>query len=262
VAFNFFLNCGTYAQEKIKEIPLKNIQGTAIGNDNESIAQVLQRAVNDAKLEALKKAGVEENIAVFTDYFQTEINNSYEELFSTGILSDIRGAVKNIEITDTINQFNNYGQLEVKIKIDCIVVKYLSAKDLSFEVFVDGVGIYYPNETKLIFRVKSTKDAYANMFLFNETEAYQMFPSKYENSFLLKKDVEYNFPTEAVNYILFTNKKTEAHRMIMVFTKQEIPYTGEIEYKQIIDWIFSIPPDMRTIKSFTLNVIKENKMIE
>lgn len=262
VAFNFILNCSVYAQEKIKEIPLKNIQGTAVGNDNESIEQVLQRALNEAKLEALKKAGVEENIAVFTDYFQTETNNSFEELFTSSILSDIRGAVKNIEITDTIKRFNNYGQLEIKIKFDCIVVKYLSAKDLSFEAFVDGVGSYYPNETKLIFRVKTTKDAYANMFLFNETESYQMFPSIYENSFLLKKDIEYNFPTEAVNYILYTNKKTEAHRMIMVFTKEEIPYTGEIEYKQIIDWIFSIPPDLRTIKSFTFNVVKENKMVE
>ena len=57
VAFNFFLNCGTYAQEKIKEIPLKNTQGTAIGYDNESIEQILQRAVNETKLETLKKSG-------------------------------------------------------------------------------------------------------------------------------------------------------------------------------------------------------------
>ena len=249
------------AQEKVKEIPLKNIQGTAIGNNNESLNQILQRAINNAKIEALKKAGIEENITSFTNYFQSENNNTYEELFTSDILSDIKGAVKNVEIIDTIKQFNNYGLIDVQITINCIVVKYLSNKDLSFDVFVDGVGTYYPNETKLIFRVKSTKDAYANMFLFNETEAYQMFPSKYENSFILNKDTEYNFPTDAVDYILYTDKKTEPHRLIMVFTKQEIPYTGEIEYKQIIDWIFSIPPDMRIIKSFSFSVVQENKMI-
>lgn len=43
---------------------------------------------------------------------------------------------------------------------------------------------------------------------------------------------------------------------------KEIPYTGEIEYKQIIDWIFSIPPDMRIIKSFSFSVVQENKMID
>lgn len=257
-----FFSFNLVAQEKVKEIPLKNIEGTAIGNNNESINQIIQRAVNNAKVEALKEAGIEENIASFTSYFQSENKNTYEELFASDILSDIRGAVKNVEITDTVKQFNPYGQLDVQIKINCTVVKYLSNQDFSFDVFVDGIGMYYPNETKLIFRVKSTKDAYANMFLFNETEAYQMFPSVYENSFILKKNAEYNFPTEAVDYILYTNKKSEPHRMIMVFTKEEIPYTGEIEYKQIIDWIFSIPPDMRTIKSYPFNVVQESKMTD
>jgi hypothetical protein len=251
-----------YAQEKVKEIPLKNIQGTAIGNGNESMNEVIQRAVNEAKIEALKHAGIEENIASFTNYFQSENNNTYEELFTTDILSDIRGAVKNVEITDTVIGLNDYSKLDVQVKINCIVVKYLSNRDISYGVSIDGVGMFYPNETKLIFRVKPTKDSYANMFIFNETEAYQGFPSTYENSFLLEAKTEYNFPTESVNYILYTDKKSEAHRMILVFTKEEIPYTGEIEYKQIIDWIFSIPPDMRVIESFTFNVVQENKISE
>jgi hypothetical protein len=258
----FYFNIHLNAQEKVKEIPLKNIQGTAIGNNNESINQILQRAVQEAKIEALKQAGIEENISSFTDYFKSENNDTYEELFTSDILSDIRGAVKQVEVTDTIKNFDKYGQLNVHVKINCIVVKYLSNKDLSFDVYVDGVGMVYPNETKLIFRVKSTKDSYANIFLFNKTEAYQMFPSKYENSFLLKKDTEYNFPTEAVDYILFTNRKSEANRMITVFTKEQIPYTGKIEYKEIIDWVFSIPPDVRIIKSFGFNVVNEKKMIE
>ena len=257
-----FQNCNLFAQEKVNEIALKNIQGKAIGNNNESVNQVLQRAVNNAKIEALRKAGIEENIASFSNYFQSENNNTYEELFTSDILSDIRGAVKNVEITDTVIDINQFKQLTVQVKINCVVVKYLSNKDLSFDVFVDGIGMYYPSETNLIFRVKSTKDAYVNIFLFNETEAYQLFPSKYESSFLLKKNMEYNFPTELVDYILYTNKKSEAHRMIMVFTKEKITYTGAIEYKQIIDWIFSIPPDMRIIKSFSFNVVKENKIIE
>jgi hypothetical protein len=257
-----FINFNLTAQEKAKEIPLKNIQGTAIGNNNESIDQVTQRAINEAKIEALKQAGIEENISSFTDYFQSESNNTYEELFTSDILSDIRGSVKTVEIKETKKTFDEFGNLNIEVTINCTVVKYNTNKDLSFDVFIDGVGLFYPNETKLIYRVKPTKDAYANMFIFNETESYQMFPSKYETSFLLKKETEYNFPTEAVNYILYTDKKSEAHRMILVFTKGKIPYTGEIEYKQIIDWIFSIPPDMRTIKSFSFNVIKEDKMIE
>ena len=261
-AFIFFYSFSSRAQEKIKEVPIKNVKGTAIGNDKESIGQVIQRAVNNAKLEALRKAGVEENIASYTDYFQSESNSTFEELFVSDILSDIRGSVKQVEVLDTIKDFDRFGQLNVLVEINCIVVKYLSNKDLSFDVSVKGVGMFYQNNAKLIFKAKSTKDAYTNIFIFNQTEAYQLFPSTYESSFLLKKDVEYDFPRDLVDYILYTNKKSEAHRMIVVFSKHEIPYIGEVEYKQIIDWIFSIPPDMRVIKSFGFAVVNESKKTE
>jgi len=44
--------------------------------------------------------------------------------------------------------------------------------------------------------------------------------------------------------------------------KEDIPYTNDVEYKKIIDWIFSIPPDMRIIKSFGFSVVNEDKMKE
>jgi len=255
-------NVNLCAQNKVKEISLKNVQGTAIGNDNESIDQITQRAVNKAKIEALKQAGIEENISTYTDYFQSEYNDTYEELFTSDILSDIRGAVKAIEILETKKSFDEFGKLNIEVTINCTVVKYNTSKDMSFVAWVDGIGMFYQNESKLIFKVKSSKNAYANIFIFNETEAYKLFPNQLESSFLLEKNIQYVFPTYKADYILETNKKSEAHRMIMVFTKEEIPYNGEIEYKPIIDWVFSIPPDMRIIKSFGFNVVDENKMKE
>lgn len=261
--FLFLLLIGSlnlFAQEKVKEIPLTNIKGTAIGNNNESISQIMNRAINNAKIEALKKVGVEENILSYTDYFKFENNDSYDELFISDILSDIRGAVKNVEVIDTIKEFNDYGHISVQIKINCVVVKYLSKKDLSFGVWIDGVRAFYTNEAQLNFKLKTTKNAYVNIFVFNEDEAYLLFPSEYEKSFLLQSNIEYSFPTHAAEYILFTKKKSEVHRMIMVFTKEEISYTGEISYKEIIDWIFSIPPDIRMIKSFGFTVVQEDKL--
>jgi len=258
----FFLNVSLSAQEKVEEIILKNIRGTAIGNNNESIDQVTQRAVNEAKVEALKQAGIEENISSFTDYFQSENNDTYEELFTSDILSDIRGAVKAIEILETNKTFNEFGNLNIEVSINCTVVKYLSNKDLSFDIWVDGIGMFYQNDTKLIFKVKPSKDAYVNMFIFNETEAYHLFPNELENPMILKKNIQYIFPTYKVDYILETSKKSEAHRMIMVFSKEEMPYTDVIEYKKIIDWIFTIPPDMRVIKSYGFNVVNEDKLTE
>jgi len=253
-----YLNANS--QEKIEEINLRNVKGVAIGNNNESIEQVTQRAINEAKVEALKKAGIEESISSYTDYFQSENNETFEEVFNTNILSDIRGAVKSVEILETKNTFDEFNKLNIEVLINCTVVKYNTKKDFSFDIWVDGIGMFYQNEENLIFKVKSTKNAYANMFIFNENEAYMVFPNDIEKSFLLKENVEYKFPTDKANYILTTKEKAENHRIIMIFTKDEISYTGEVNYKDIIDWIYAIPPDMRIIETFSFSVVNENKI--
>lgn len=248
------------AQKKVKEVKIENIPGTARGSDNESIAQVTNRAVNEAKVEALKQAGVEENIASFTDYFQSEDNEKYEELFTSDILSDIRGAVKNIEIVEENRSFDDAGRIKVDVLINCTVVKYVTEKDVAFDAWVDGVGMFYPNDSDLKFKIKPSKDAYVKIFIFSETDAFQLFPNNYETSYLMKGNSQYFFPSELMDYTLYTDKKSEIHRMVMVFMKEDIPYTRDVEYKSIIDWIFSIPPDMRVIKSFGFSVVNEDKM--
>ena len=249
-----------YAQKKVKEIKIDGIRGIAIGADNESIEKVTQRAVNEAKAKALTQAGVEENIASFSDFFQTEDNEKYEELFTSDVLSDIRGAVKEVEVLDVKKSFDQFDHLKVEIVINCTVVKYLTEKDVGFDVWVDGVGMFYPNDTGLKFMVKPSKNAYVKIFIFSETDAFQLFPNDYENSYLLTANQQYHFPSETMDYTLYTEKKSEIHRMIMVFMKEDIPYTDDVKYKNIIDWLFSIPPDIRVIKSFGFSVVDEDKM--
>ncbi|MFC2151007.1 DUF4384 domain-containing protein [Bacteroidota bacterium] len=250
------------AQKKVKEIEINEVQGIAIGSDIETIDQITQRAINEAKVEALKQAGVAENIASFSDFFQTEDDEKYEELFTSDILSDIRGSVKNIEVLDTKKSFDQSDRLQVEVVINCTVVKYLTEKDIAFDAWIDGVGMFYQNEEDLLFKVKPSKDAYLKIFIFGETDAFQLFPNDEEDSYLLKANSQYNFPSEFTEYELYTDKKSEIHRMVVVLMKEDIPYTNDVEYKKIIDWIFSIPPDMRVIKSFGFSIVNEDKMKE
>ena len=258
----FLVSSALNAQQKVKEIKIKEVEGLAIGGDMESIDQVTQRAINEAKVEALKQAGIAENIASFSDFFQSEDNEKYEELFTSDILSDIRGSVKDIDVLETKKSFDQADRLKIEVLINCTVVKYLTEKDLTFDVRVDGVGMFYPNETNLKFILNPSKDAYVKIFIFSETEAFQLFPNEYELSYLLAANKQYYFPSETMDYTLVSNKKSEIHRMVMVFMKEDIPYTNDVEYKKIIDWIFSIPPDMRVIKSFGFSVVNEDKMKE
>ena len=115
----FLFNVTLNAQDKLKEIVLTNVKGVAVGNDNESIDQITQRAVSEAKIEALKQEGIEENISSFTDYFQSENNDTYVELFTFDILTDLRGAVKAVEILETKTAFDEFGKLYIEVRINC-----------------------------------------------------------------------------------------------------------------------------------------------
>lgn len=248
------------AQKKTKEIKINNVNGVAVGGETETLLQVKARAINDAKINALKKAGIAENISSYSDFFKSENKNNYDEIFTSDILSDIRGAVKDIEEVKVSKSFTETGVFKVDVIINCIVLKYTSKKDLTFGAWIDGFGMYYKNHDYLKFKIKSSKDAYLKVFVFSETDAYVLFPNDYEESFQLKSNKEYIFPVGNVDYELETTKSKEIHRAIIVLTKDDIPFTEEVKYKNIVDWIFTIPPDQRIIKTFGFSVVNENKM--
>lgn len=246
-----------YAKNKVKKIKLENISGEAIGGEAESLLEVKQRAVNNAKINALKEAGISENIKTYTDYFQSETDEEYEELFASNIFTNIQGSVTEVEITNTRRSFTEDGMLKVEVIINCTVLKYLTEDDLTFNYWVDGIKPNYNHNDLLEFSFKPASDGFLKAFIFTKTEAYQLFPNSLEKSRLLVKDNEYKFPLGRVNYRLETAKRSEMHRIVYVFMKEDIPYTHSVNYKQIFDWIFSIPPDQREIKSFSFTVFNQ-----
>ncbi|MEA3317793.1 MAG: DUF4384 domain-containing protein [Bacteroidota bacterium] len=263
IAFYLFfvsLTNNLQAKNKPKDIKIKNIKGFAFGSEAETLLQIKARAINDAKVKALKKAGISEDISSYTDFFKSENDNNYAEIFTSDILSNIRGAVKDIEVINVNKSITDEGQLKVEVLINCTVLKYKSKRDLTFDAWVNGFGMYYKNHDYLKFKIKSSKDAYLKVFFFSETEAYILFPNNYEKNFQLQSNKEYAFPVGNVDYELETSLDSEIHRVIIVITKDDIPYTDKIEYKNIVDWIFTIPPDQRIVKTFGFSVVNENKM--
>ena len=89
-----------YSQKKTSEDKIKGISGTAVGGANLSPEQVKQKAIDDAKVNALREAGISENINSYTDYFRSESEDKFEELFTKDILSNINGTVKDIEVIE------------------------------------------------------------------------------------------------------------------------------------------------------------------
>ena len=248
-----------YAGKDYKEIKLKKIQGIAVGGESETLEHVKIKAINNAKIEALRKAGIEENINSYSNLFKSEDSNNYEELFTSNVFSNIRGSVKDIEILNLKKEFTPEGQMKVAVIINCTVIKYNTTSDLTFDAWIDGFKLFYNNNEALEFTVKPSKDAYLKAFLITNDDAYVLFPNDYEKSYLLKKDTEYKFPSQKIEYILTSEKKSKIHRVIVVLLKEDIPYTEEVTYKNITRWIFNIPPHERVVKSFGFSVIDNIK---
>lgn len=250
-----------FAQRKTTEHKIKEISGSAVGGGSQSPEQVKQKAINAAKVEALKEAGVAENINSYTDYFRSETEDKMEELFTSDILSNINGTVKDVVVLESKPSFTPEGQIKCDVKISCTVVKYKTTKDMSFTAEIDGIKSVYKVGDGVSFKIKPHKNCYVRAFWFT-TESFVLLPNEYETSALLSAQTNYRFPDENLidaYEVTIDNEKLdrETNRLVILLLKEDLYYTGKIAYKPITDWIMSIPPDERLIESFAFEVFRE-----
>jgi hypothetical protein len=245
--------------EKLLAIIL--IIGMALGGETLSPEQVKQKAINDAKIKALKESGIEENINSYSDFFRAETENSMEELFTSDILSQINGTVKNVEVLSSKPSFTPEGQLKYEVTIKCTVLKYNSTSDLAFDAWIEGIKPIYKEGEGLSFTVKPTQPCYVRAFIFTN-QSYVLLPNNYEQSNQLLQQTTYPFPDPELvdSYELTIENKglqRELNRLVVVLLKEDLYYTGKVNYKDITDWIMSIPPDERHLESFSFEIYRE-----
>jgi hypothetical protein len=140
------------------------------------------------------------------------------------------------------------------------VVKYKNTKDLSFSAWIEGIEPVYKNSNGLSFTIKPTLDCYVRIFIFT-SKSFILFPNQYEKSYKLTKMVEHKFPSDVIDSYELTidneKLKHETDRIVFVLLKKDYSYTGDVNYKDITDWIMTIPPDKRFIKSFSFEVYRK-----
>lgn len=139
---------------EIEKVPLNNVEGQSVGSESESISVIRERAINEAKVEALNRAGVSENIKVFSDFYESQTDGNYEELFTSDIFSDMQGAVRDVDVVTENKQFKDNGLPRVTVVINCTVLKYKTDRDRSFEFEVDGIRSVYENGDLLTYSGK------------------------------------------------------------------------------------------------------------
>ncbi len=244
--------------QKTEVISISRVTG--IGYD-ECIPAAREKAINAAKIQALNDAGVSENIRSFTDLFQSETDDNYFELFTSQVFTDIRGSVAAVEIIDEKKEFTTGDNIKFEVTINCKVLKYNTFPDPLFKAEIQGIKPIAYENSLLEFTVKPTKDSWLYVFCVSDDEelALLLHPSTTQPALLLSGGQKYSFPHAPGHQwrLSLGGKEKIIGRVICILTKEPYPYTASVRYKNIVDWIFSIPPDMRTIETFPINIIAE-----
>lgn len=132
---------------------------------------------------------------------------------------------------------------------------------MTFDAWIDGVKPVYKTGDGLAFQIKPTQNCYVRAFMFTD-ESYVLLPNPWEKSKQLEAHKSYDFPDPNLieSYEMIIEDKArerELNRLVVVLLKKDIYYTGPVRYKEITDWIMSIPPDERHIESFSFEIYRE-----
>lgn len=244
-----------YSQE-IKQI--QGAKGRYYITGEVSEEQAKQKALAEAKVDALKKAGVAEHIQSYDMLFKSEVGSKFEEVFMSDKQSEIRGAVRDytMEYEKGIDESRNF---YIEVIINANVILYNTSADPAFTVNIEGFKAGYQNGENLVYTITPSQNCYLNIFNIFEKNATLIFPSKWEKQQLFEGGKTYRFPLTNLlkdGYSLEkTTKEPEKNKMVFVFTKELTPFIKfkinndedqVTNFEDISSWIFSISPDKRT----------------
>ena len=245
-----------------KIVKVSGVKGIAYITGNISPNEAKALAVNDAKINALKAAGISENIKSYQLLFTSQEKNDYSQFFNSDIQSEIQGAVESFSIVNEATVKKSDFELYMQITIDAVVIKYETKPDVTFDANIEGLKAVYNNHDNLSFSLSTTQNCYLTVFNINDLEATLMFPNAYEKNNSLVAKQSYKFPLGNVDYELETNlKDKESNRLIFVFTKIEIPFIkmdkDQVTTSEaIFSWIYSMMPDQRKVNYHSLFIVK------
>ncbi len=249
---------------KDKTLTVHNISASSFISGDISPNQAKKEALNTAKINALKAAGIEEHISSYQSLFTNQSNNDFKQFFNSNVLSEIEGIVQSYRINKERYFVNNQNEILYEVNIDAVIIKYSTKPDPKFDFNMEGIKASYNNDENLQFSITPSLSSYLYVFNISETEATLMYPNSYENGIQLEGGKKYLYPTTNIlNYQMHTDKNNyETVRLIFVLTKEQIPFVKmdkeqKIEEENIFSWIYSITPSDRKI---TLSQITINKL--
>jgi hypothetical protein len=234
-------------------------------------------AIQKAKEDALRKAGIGENIKSFSTLSRSQSKQDFNSVFSSDIFSNITGFCEIVEwIKKPERTFNK------ELNSDCIylsfrakIKKYDSKPDPQFVVQIKGLQAGYKSnndnnqENNVRLKITPSLDCFLKIFYMTENEAQLVFPIETENNEELpsefRNEILIKNQEKSINYIEpFTQKEVEFGKLIFVITKKDYSYPfAELDQDgyytktfsdKVFEWYMSIEPEEKNIiyKQFSI----------
>lgn len=234
---------------------VQNVKGEWVISNDITPAKARENALNQAKVEALRKAGVPEKIFESTLQYRSDNLKVSKEKFESLVSNDMTGEILDFTITREQKRTNEFNNWMYEVWIDATVILHKNSKDPGFELDVEKLRENYSSPDKLTFEIQPRKDGYLTIFILSEGGSTQLYPNKLERSEKLTGQKVYNFPrSKALDYEVSTNLEFEINYLLLLYTKQEIPFTKEETSENVLRFIASIDPAEKCLKSFAISI--------
>ena len=235
-----------YAQNK----RVRNITGRCEVTRDISLAQAEERALEDAKINAMRKAGVSERLWSVTGLINEDDGSEFSQVLSRMTTLEINGliTVRDVVYSEEVIDGRRYAVATIDADVKLVDTKV----DLTFQMEVNGIKGVYESGENMTFTVKLYgHDAWLRVFWFDDNGGMLLYPSSYDNDAPLKKDKEYAFPLNpSIDYVmekLDKSHKMETINIIAVATKRNIPFIEDaVTFDSVLKWLYTIPADERT----------------
>ena len=240
-----------------QKIHVDKVKGEWIVSNDITLKQARDKAIEEAKIEALRKAGVPELISNYTAFFKSENGKRQSDLFESISSTDVFGEISDFEIVQEEKKVNDFGNIVISIWIDANVQIHKELKDPSLGCDVKGIKPVYLSTEKLTFNFSPWKDCYLKVFILSENEGSQLYPSRYERQQLFTAGNPISFPGKGFNYEVLTEKEEEMNHVIFLVTKIDVPFREKETPQNILKYISSISPNQKSIKNFSIIIKNE-----
>ncbi|MBR5835328.1 MAG: hypothetical protein IKY66_04095 [Bacteroidales bacterium] len=212
-----------------------------------------------AKEEALRQAGIEDRVwSIFGMISSSDNNNpAFFDAWSETSFVAIDGIVKVIE-EDAKPVWNDaVGKVEHVVEIVAEVSQEEYLADPEYKIQVEGLSATYRNQETFFcnIRIHGT-DSYLKVFYFNYDDANLIYPQEFDLGYRYEKDVVHRIPGKSSFRALKDPEDSAVFaNLVFVVTKRNYPFTEQPTPKNILNWIYNIPPDERAVEMRNIMII-------